>query len=54
MQRLNCAWPLGTTQLSARLPSGRYTLVGRLPGGREARAEVELSAGATTAVMLRF
>ncbi len=54
VQRLDCAWPLGTTQLSARLPTGRYTLVGRLHGGREARAEVELRAGATTAVTLRF
>lgn len=51
---LTDAWPLGKTHLSARLPTGRHVLVGRLPGGREARVEVELRAGETTAVTLRF
>lgn len=47
-------WPLGATQRSEVVPTGRFTLVARLPGGRERRQEVELVAGTVTAVRLEF
>lgn len=48
-------WPLlGTNTRSEMLSPGRYTIVGRLPGGREARRDVELHEGQTTAVTLSF
>jgi len=51
---LRRTWRLGTTEVSECLPSGRHRLVARLPGGREARAEVELLPGTTSAVKLVF
>ncbi len=51
---LKSGWPLGQVHRSEILPTGRYTLLARLPGGRAARVEVELRAGATTAVKLEF
>lgn len=53
-EHLIAGWPLGASQRSEELPSGRFTLVARLPGGRELRREVELFPGVTTPLTLEF
>jgi hypothetical protein len=45
---------LGSTQVSEPLPAGRFRIEARLRGGRTVTREIELLAGQTTNVTLRF
>jgi hypothetical protein len=46
--------PIGSTQRSELLPTGRWTLVARLADGREQRVELELVSGVVVPVKLTF